>query len=242
MKISAMIKSVLVVGISFSVPVQAALLARDLNKDTIIDAYYDTEVGITWLSNANLLASNTFGLTYGQNYGSDSYGNPSVIQSNGLATWGGAQAWITAMNANGYMGYHDWRLPITLQPDVTCDYQFGGVSYGPNCTGSEMGNLFYQELGGTAGLSILTSSDPDVVLFSNIQPYYWSDTLYIPGTHFAWVFLMNNGNQGAYDENDVRDHFYAWAVRTGDVAIVPEPGTTMLLALGLVGLVTMRRR
>lgn len=39
--------------------------------------------------------------------------------------------------------------------------------------------------------------------------------------------------------------FYAWAVRSGDVAAstpVPEPGSFMLLGSGLTGLVMFRKR
>ena len=54
-------------------------------------------LAVAWLSNANLVASNTFGLNYGQNYGNDIYGNPRTLSNNGSATWAGAQIWVAAI-------------------------------------------------------------------------------------------------------------------------------------------------
>ena len=33
---------------------QASLLARDLNGDTVTDAFYDTDLNVTWLRDANV--------------------------------------------------------------------------------------------------------------------------------------------------------------------------------------------
>lgn len=106
------------------------------------------------------------------------------------------------MNADnggiGYLGHNNWRLPTTLQPDASCSGQ-GDVSNGYNCTGSEMGHLFYTELGGTAANPILGSTDPDIALFSNIQSYYyWSGTEYPLGTRDAWDFTFDYGYQLNY--------------------------------------------
>ena len=87
-----------------------------------------------------------------------------------------------------------------------------------------MGHLFYNELGGTAGSSILTSGDPDLGLFSNLQSnIYWSGTEYAPSTNGAWDFLFNFGDQGVSLKSS---SLYALAVRPGQVSAVavPEPG------------------
>lgn len=60
-------------------------------------------------------------------------------------------------------GITGWRLPTAIHADGT------GPCAGYNCTGCEMGHLFYTELGGTANSSILSSGDPDLALFSNVQ-------------------------------------------------------------------------
>src|ERR1035438_5147029 len=62
---------------------------------------YDSVLNITWLQNANLAASNTFGV--------------SGIGADGSMTWNTAQSWIGAMNAADYLGQSDWRLPTTSQ-------------------------------------------------------------------------------------------------------------------------------
>ena len=58
---------------------------------------------------------------------------------------------------------------------------------------------------------------------------YWSGTEYAPYPSIAWLFLTGNGHQG-YDTKD--NNYYAWAVRSGDVAAVPEPGVMGLLGIG----------
>ena len=83
------------------------------------------------MANANLAASNTFGV--------------ACINANGSMNWNTANDWIAAMNAdggNGYLGINNWGLPITTQPDATCNTQSGGQGVGTGCTGSEMGHLF----------------------------------------------------------------------------------------------------
>lgn len=201
--------------------VQAALLSRLGGQ-----AVYDTDRNITWLANANLAASNTFGVT--------------GIAVNGTMTWAKANEWIAAMNSASYLGVNDWRLPTTLQPDPSCGYQSGGVSYGYSCTGSEMGHLFYGELGGVAGQSIVTTHNANYSLFSNVQPYYyWSGTVYAPapGSH-AWYFYFYRGSQG-YDYQ--YNAFRAWAVRPGDTVPVPAAGWLFGTAMGVFGMARRRR-
>lgn len=190
----------------------------------------DTDLNVTWLSNANLAATNTFGLAtgvdLGMNAGVTNYG-PSIINSNGTMTWGGALKWIGAMNAANYLGYHDWRLPVS----DTCANL--------NCTGSEMGHLFYNELGGVAGQSITATHNANYGLFQNLQPLsYWSGTVYVPNANLAWIFAFNPGAQGTDLKNDL---WYALAVRPGQVAAIPAPAAAWLLGSGLLGLIGVAR-
>ncbi|WP_310387448.1 hypothetical protein [Roseateles sp.] len=86
--------------------VQAALQDRDLNGDAVVDAFYDTDLDITWLRNANV---------------------------NGTMSWGTAVAWADGFS---FAGHDDWRLPTSdsqakrkpparlirpLQPPISAD-------------------------------------------------------------------------------------------------------------------------
>ena len=207
---------------------------------------YDTDRNITWLADANLIASNTFGLGYNVYLGPHPdvpSGYPSnYLYEDGTATWGAALHWIDAMNAANYLGYDDWRLPSALNPDGSepCGYL--------NCTGGELGHLFYDELGGNANSSILNSEDPDLALFTNFQSYvYWYGEPYLPagiGVNNVWNFRMDEGLQGLGSTNG--QNLYVMAVRDGDVvaAAIPEPSTyAMFLAgLGLIGFMASRRK
>jgi hypothetical protein len=174
-------------------PAHAALQDRDLNGDTVVDAFYDTELDITWLRDANV---------------------------NGAMHWGTAVAWAEGFS---FAGYSDWRLPTS---DTCSTY---------NCTGSEMGHLWYVELGNTAGA--LTNEGN----FQNLQSYpYWSGAEYAPDPNGAWNFNFADGYQDSWYKND--NFLYAMAVHPGDVGAVPEPQTYALLLLGLAGLAVARRR
>ncbi|MCX7114069.1 MAG: PEP-CTERM sorting domain-containing protein [Proteobacteria bacterium] len=58
---------------------------------------------------------------------------------------------------------------------------------------------------------------------------YWSGTEYAPHPGLAWTFNTDFGDQ----DNVLKANlYYAWAVRSGDVAAVPEPGVMGLLGIG----------
>ena len=206
------------------------------------EAYYDTDLNITWLANANV---------------------------NGLMNWATANTWAANLSfTNGINVYDNWRLP-TVNPVNGASFNYGvsyngSTDYGYNVseqgtafagsTGSEMAHLFYNTLnnkgycdpatstvsscsGPQAGWG-LTNTSP----FTNLQADgYWSATEYAPSTNGAWGFGFANGSQDVLGKGV---SFYALAVSPGDVAAVPEADTwAMLLAgLGLVGVATRRRR
>jgi hypothetical protein len=222
-------KSLLAVAFSASL-LSATSVHAALTSTLGGQGVYDTDLNITWLRDANLAVSNTFGVG-----GINPAGTPGMfapIDIGGTMKWNTAQSWIAAMNTNNYLGFNDWRLPTT-----------SGVCNGFNCTGSEMGHLFYNELGGTAVSSILSSGDPDLALFQNVQPYiYWSTPTLYP--NLAWYFDMRSGYQ--YDANKEHHFMFVWAVRDGNsqVSAVPESEAyAMLLAgLGLLSLTARRKK
>ncbi len=139
----------------------------------------------------------------------------------GAMTWSSAVAWAASLNnAGGFAGLTGWRLP---NADPVC-----GLSY--NCINSEMGHLYYTELGNVAG-GPLTNSGP----FTNVQTYfYWSGTEYAPDTAYAWISAFSDGIQSYTGKVNPA---YAWAVRPGARYVpVPATGTIGLIVIGLAGL------
>ncbi|MHB8623496.1 MAG: Lcl domain-containing protein [Sulfuricaulis sp.] len=201
---------------------------------------YDTDLNITWLADANLVASNTFGVS----------GIP--IGTAGFMTWAKDQSWISAMNAANYLGYNNWRLSTTLQPDTTCTNQRIDDSFGYNCAGSELGHLFYNELGGVVGQSMTVTHNTNYNLFQNIQqssstgispeyaPSYGSSTEFALDNRYAWSFDFNSGVQDIYYKDEVVHH--SWPVHPGDVGTVPLPAAAWLFGSGLLGLLGIAKR
>lgn len=206
-------------------------------------AYYDEEQDITWIANANLAASNTFGLSYDTDLGNhpgDTWASnytEQILSSNGSMNWGAALWWIDAMNNANYLGASTWRLPSTLVPDATCDGS--STSYGFNCTGSEMGYLYYAHG--------ITASSPGV--FSNVMGTgfnrYWSGTEYATNDEYAYILAFSDGYQDAYNKYVTSDGNFAWAVLDGNIdelTAVPLPAAAWLFGSGLLGLVSFVRR
>lgn len=177
-------------------------------------AYYDDQLDLTWLTNASLAASETFGVT--------------GISAAGLMDWDTAQDWIAAMNSSGgsgYLGFNDWRLPDV---DVNNDFTIEGCTSGSPCLDNEFGHMYYfnsvsQNLSGA---------------FSPLHFSYWSGTE-TSGGAFAYRHYIDVGTT-IYEDKFVQ--MGAWAVRPGDTLPMPVPAAGWLLGSGLVGLLVATRR
>ena len=165
------------------------------------DAVYDTVNDVTWLANANLAQTKSFGV--------------SGINPDGSMSWTTAQEWIAAMNAANYLGSRHWSLPTAKLPDDTCSQMPKAAAFGYDCVGSQMGYLYYHELGGVKGSTIQLQHDASYRLFNNFQPYlYWSSTLWTHVPNSAFSFSFGNGFQGT---NVFVNAMYAMAVAPGKV-------------------------
>lgn len=183
---------------------------------------YDTDLNITWLADANY----AFTSGYDQQDFTD-----------GLMTYAYAMTWADQLT---YGGFTNWRLPTTLQPDATCatQYSFGSGQF--NCTGSEMGHLFYTELASVAGNGSVHNANYN--LFTNLSlDQYWSSTPVATLANYSWQFNFLNGNQYVQLKTGA---IRAMAVHAGDIgaATVPVPAAGWLFASGLLSLAGVRGR
>lgn len=240
--------AVLFVGVAGVSSVTNAALVSRLNGQ----AFYDTDLNITLLADANLAATNSFGVS-----------GIGTVFDPGTMAWDTAQNWIAAMNANNYLGYNDWRLP-TVSPvnGAAMNYNFsfnGTTDYGYNISapgtlyagskGSELAYLYYSELGNKAYCDTSGACNQPGSGFINTGPFsniltgygFWTgtedlDPYYYP--NYAWRFSDNGSQQGTIKANAA----YAWAVRTGDVTAVPVPAAFWFFGSGLLGLIGIARR
>ncbi|MEK6777001.1 MAG: PEP-CTERM sorting domain-containing protein [bacterium] len=160
-------------------------------------------------------------------------------------TWSNQTSWAAnlALTVNG-VTYDNWRLPATVDGPYVYGYD-GTTTGGYNITTSEMGHLFYTELGNkgyydTNGNSQAGYGLTNTGAFDNlVSSWYRSGTEYAYNPPYAWVFDMDDGNQSV-DNKDT--YLYVLAVLPGQIQAVPEPGSMLLIGSGLAGLVCLGKR
>lgn len=211
---------------------------------------YDDVLNVTWLQDAN-------------------YAKTSGYDADGAMDWQPAQEWATNLSyfdsVRGVV-WDDWRLTSVSPINGTnFNYDFGydgstdwgynmsapGTAYAGS-TASELAHMYYVTLGNQGFLTVtggysachnngsncLLNSGPFINLEANV---YWAGAINEPGPYNAMYFGTLSGGQAPINESTVA--FYAWAVRDGDVAAVPEPETyaMLLIGLALVGAVARKR-
>jgi hypothetical protein len=161
-----------------SASANAALLSRAGGQ-----AYYDTDLNVTWLANANLGAGSIY--------------DDGASATDGRMTWASAQSWIGSLNTANYLGVNNWQTP---EANAACT--------GYSCPSSDLYHLFYGEgindaapspfsnVGGgyywsddalsTLGSAYVFNLDD---VFGGQQGQFAKNT-----STFAWVLAMSDGD------------------------------------------------
>jgi len=154
---------------------------NDRGNGTVVDNL----TGLTWLKDANCMATNY-----------PSFNNDGTA-GDGAVTWQHAFDFVLEINVgifpNCGAGNTDWRLPNRFELESLLDMAY----YGP-------------ALPNTAGTGQGSEGDP----FTGVQSYYyWSSTTYEPQTVVAWIVHMGMGFVNGASKDDISD--YVWPVRGG---------------------------
>jgi len=259
----------LAIGLLLAVNTAASQATLTLSHNGL--GVYDSALNVTWTQDGNLLGTletanyvtksnlvtaiinanggvihdtpNYYDGSY-QNYdGANGRAYSGVYQltsadfyDNGAVTWWGAQAFVHYLNTIDYDGSSHWTLPTT--PNNV-------ASIGSNQTSSQLGELFYNELGGTA---YSASGSIPTGPFSNATGG-WSGTeytgalnsIYQNDPQMAWGFSFYDGTQNPVYKVSIG---IAWPVAPGNLGVssVPLPGAFWLFAPVLAGFIGLQRR
>jgi len=137
---------------------------------------YDPTLHVTWLADADLAATEKFGLTTPQH-------GLTPINTDGSMQYATAKMWVRRLNhfnhGKGWLGHNDWTLPITQTPygDTGCSgyNKKGGGHFGLGCTQAPLAELYAHELGVPSPDTTVTIADATTGPFHDFQPYlYWT--------------------------------------------------------------------
>jgi len=195
----------------------AANAALTLSPDST--TVYDSANNINWLADANLAATEQFGIPV-----CNSTRIQPCVNADGSMNYASAQAWLQAMNAANYLGHSNWQFPTTPTTDNGCG-KVGpqGNSFGFGCTAGALGSLYYNGLGLKAPNTAVAVPGNTVGPFSNFQPYlYWYGS---PGMGGNATLSFNTGFQGA---NTVDNFLYLLPMIPGKIAGTPAATGTGL--------------
>jgi len=205
---------------------------------------YDDVLNVTWLQDAN----------YAKTSGYDADGKMAISDAK---AWAGNLSFYDSVRD---VVYEDWRLASNTPATHPFYYGWWFATQPPSSATegahSELSYMYYENLGligyhttggawrsdfGIFGNGVQAGQN-DVGLIQNLQAgEYWSDSDPEPYPYNRpWSFNTSAGNH--YLRGN--ENYYAWAVRDGDVAAVPEADTwvMMLAGLGLVAAVARRRK
>ena len=226
---SKLLRPLLMLAIAAAACDTGATLQPRFVHDGVAGAFYDTEMDITWLADANYAAT---------------VHAATALADGRFANEPAAQAWAASLEFGGVDG---WRLPHS---DPACI----GIPNIGNCDRhlSEFHWMFLENLGGAYGHAVADFHNATFDRFSHIQGdwVYWSETP-MPGPPAGWTFVWSTlRNQPAvapaFPSGVLGAPYFAWPVHDGDVGgvlpptAVPQPSTLALSAV-LVLLPLLRR-
>ncbi|MGI6655733.1 MAG: VPLPA-CTERM sorting domain-containing protein [Desulfobulbus sp.] len=192
----------------------------------------------------------------------DNNGNSVVWldYSNAKATWDDQIAWASSLNQANALTYNinpaytvqwgtnSWRLPATVDQPFLNGYD-GTTTGGYNVTSSEMGHLYYTELGNlgmkdTSGNNQSEYGLKNTGSFDNLvaDSWYWSATEHNHDPFYdkVWSFNMQRGHQSIHRFKNSYGH--GLAIRDAQVSAVPVPGAIWLVGAGVIALSGLGRR
>ncbi|WP_279245805.1 thrombospondin type 3 repeat-containing protein [Candidatus Litorirhabdus singularis] len=202
---------------------------------------YDTDLNITWLYDANYASSELSDTRVsdiisavvsvdGHALSANDFFKNASSEYTGQMTWWGAKAWVDQLEySHPQLGiiYDQWRLPLVSISNGSCANFDGSPradTYGYNCVDSELGSLYYTELGGTSSITtsgIGSSDDQDLSKFINVRESFYhldniaSPCLNLPGSACNVYFSFYSGFQWGTLKRNMN---YVWAALDGDIA------------------------
>jgi hypothetical protein len=225
----------------------AALLGRTpaTSSGTDYQAYYDTVLNITWLADANLALTNSFGVNGICINGAECTANlclpePQCVGEPGIMTWYVAQDWIAAMNAANHLGVHNWRLP---NMDVNGDGRIQLNSGIPErfMRDNELGYMkTWNHVQGFTSSAPFSNVGRTDIFFGLIPSEYASSTV-DPSDDHIWYTPFGGPPPTGNTRAPKSELLYVWAVSPGDQFAVPIPSAALLISSALAALGWVRR-
>jgi hypothetical protein len=215
---------------------ESTLKARDLDGNGSVDAFYDTDLNITWMADPGRSNDGTFCYVVGPSM--------DVSCDGSYLTFGRARGYAYQLDVGGIRG---WRLTHATSENCLESAYEGGVggSCGdsPNPSLSEFAHLYYVTLGNQSVAGVPRNTGPFSSILEDRRYMTWTDTAMPYMNDWAIWFRFDGGFLSPIE---AIVPMYAWVVHDGDVGApitaVPEPSQFVLMVIGAVALLVRATR